>query len=258
MKLFKHIIPVIGLLGLFSCKQATPHYPEKRGLTDAKGFPNDSLAFYFSPIQPIDSGQLQFIKDSFWQNYFSATLYAFKEPVLYNAYLGKEQYRFLWLRSFHLPIVFTISNDHSNIMLTVKQLDRRPRFSERYSDMAPDEEAASRAIGYQIIKDTVTLQNGKVEVFTKVKADRRADIIYDSTKTLSQEDWNHFKELLDNANFWTLLPWQWGGAADGAVWMFEANTKQGYKYVGRQSPGGKIKDIGVFLINLSGLKEEIY
>jgi hypothetical protein len=93
---------------------------------------------------------------------------------------------------------------------------------------------------------------------TTVKGDRRADIIYNSTKTLTKQNWYSFKKLLDEAKFWNLKPYDWAGDTDGAMWVIEAHTNRAYKYIVRQSPSGKIRKIGEMLIKLSGQDEEIY
>jgi hypothetical protein len=258
MKVFLKIIQLLVLVCFLSCDQTTYNYQQNRKVANEKGMLNDSLGFYFSTFEPIDSSQYEFVRDTFWQKYLSTNLYAFKEPVLYNDYLGMEQYRFLWLRSFHLPMIFTIANAKGDITLTTKKLDRQPLFQDKlYVDM-PDRDSYYIAQGYQLIKKIDTVEKGKTEIVTTVKADRKANIIYDSTKTLTKEDWSYFLKLLNEAKFWNLKPYEWAGNNDGAVWTIEANTRKGYKYLVRQSPSGKIRKMGELLITLSGLKEEIY
>ena len=64
----------------------------------------DSLAFYF----PINIFSDIPRADSFVQNWYSSALYSFKEPVLSQSFVGHDIYRFVWLRSFHRPVVFTL------------------------------------------------------------------------------------------------------------------------------------------------------
>lgn len=188
----------------------------------------------------------------------STNLYALKEPILYNDYLGKEQYRFLWLRSFHLPMVFTIANDNEKITLHTKKLDRQPMFEDySYAPDNPSEDSSYVRQGYKVIKQ-LDSSEGKPEWITVIKADRRANITYDSTKNLTISDWNRFETLLSNANFWNIKPYDWAGHTDGATWIIEAHSQNRYRYIVRQSPEGDIHEIGKFLIDLSGVKEEIY
>jgi hypothetical protein len=258
MKPFRNIIKLLGLVCFMACKQTTYHYPQNRELANDKGMLHDSLNYYFSTFEPFDSSQFEFVKDAFWQNYFSATLYAFKEPILYNDHLGRELYRLLWLRSFHSPMVFTIANANGKVTLTTKKLDRHPLIrNEHYVDI-PEWDSNYITQGYQLIKEIDTLENGKTEVITIVKADRKANIIYDSTRILTQNDWYKFKEILSEAKFWNLAAYEWEGIADGSAWVIEANTTNRYKYIVRQSPAGKLRKVGKLLVDLSGLNEEIY
>ncbi|MDQ3681850.1 MAG: hypothetical protein M3352_02105 [Bacteroidota bacterium] len=255
---FRNIIIAFILVCFIACKQTSYHYPQNREVSNEKGILNDSLGLYFSTFEPFDSSQLEFVNDTFWQNYFSANLYAFKEPILYNDYLGGEIYRFLWLRSFHLPMVFTLANDNEKITFTTKKLDRQPLFEDqRYVDI-PEWDSNYIAQGYQPINEINTLKNRKPGIVTVVKADLKAKLIYDSTKILTQKDWNRFKKILRDAKFWSLTPYDWAGNTDGAAWIIEANTKNRYKYIVRQSPTGKLREIGQLMLELSGLKEEMY
>ena len=259
MRLFLRAITLLMVtICIQSCKQKGYPYPQDRKVANEKGVLNDSLGFYFSTFEPFDSSQHEFVKDSLWQPYLSANLYSFKEPVLYNDYLDKEQYRFLWLRSFHLPIVFTIANDKGSITLTTKKLDRQPLFHDQRYVNIPEWDSIFIAQGYQPIHEIDTLENGKTKVVTVIKADRKANIIYDSTMVLTIEHWRRFDARLKDAAFWDLKPYDWAGSTDGAMWVIEAHTRKAYKYIVRQSPGGNIKKIGEMLIKLSGLREEIY
>ena len=258
MKHFQKTILLFLSASCVSCTQISYHYPKDRNVANEKGMLIDSLGFYFSKFEPFDSSQTEFVRDSFWQNYLSTNLYALKEPVLYNDYLGKVQYRFLWLRSFHLPMVFTIVNDNEKIILTTKKLDRQPLFEDYlYSPDDPSEDSSYARRGYKIMKQ-LDSSEGKPEWITVIKADRRANIVYDSTKNLAIADWDHFGTLLKKANFWNIKPYDWAGHTDGAMWIIEAHFPDRYRYIVRQSPSGNIQEIGKFLIDMSGLHEEIY
>lgn len=251
------LILLIVLICSISCKQSTFKYQKNRQVSDENGLPKDSLGFYFSTFEPIDSSQYKFLNDSFRQNYFTTMLYAFKEPILYNDYLGKDRYRFLWLPSFHKPMVFTILNDGGKISLNTKKLDRQPLTEDlRYPENHERDNDYS-LIGHELIKEVDTLENGKTEIVTRIKG-RFANIIYDSTRILSKGEWEHFEELLTKANFWTVSAFEPSGAADGAFWILEANTRKRYKYIEREMPNDNIMDIGRFLVDLSGLKIKLY
>jgi len=259
MKAIQNIIHFILLTFFVSCNQSDYNYPRIPEIANENGLPKDSLAFYYSTFEPVDTTQIEFARDTFWQTYFSTNLYAFKEPILFNNYLGHDIYRFLWLRSFHLPIVFSLADSNGVITLTTKKLDRQPLYRDyAYSPDDPKQDSIYREQGYKLIKQIDTLENGKTDNYTIVKADRRGYIIYDSTITLTATDWSRFKKLLEETKFWSLAPYYWAGHTDGAAWIIEAHTKKKYKYIVRQSPDGKLRELGELLVELSGLKEEIY
>jgi hypothetical protein len=76
--------------------------------------PDDSLAFYFPALSNDPS------LDSFVQNWYASTLYAMREPILSKEYMGHDIYRFLWLRSFHRPVVFSLHNRKDGVWLQTK------------------------------------------------------------------------------------------------------------------------------------------
>lgn len=257
MNHFRKLILLIVSVCFISCKHSTFQYPKNRQVSDKNGLPKDSLGFYFSTFEPIDSSQYKFLKDSFRQDYFTTVLYAFKEPILYNDYLGKERYRFLWLPSFQTPMVFTFLNDAGIISLNTKKLDRQPRTEDLRYPENPDRESDYSLTGHELIKEVDTIENGKTEIMTRIKG-RFAKIIYDSTRILSKAEWEHFEGLLTKANFWTVSTYKPSGAADGAFWILEANTRKRYKYIEREMPNDNIMNIGRFLADLSGLKLKLY
>ncbi len=247
------IVPICFI----SCKQSTYHYPNNRQISDENGLPKDSLASYFSTFEPFDSTQNEFLKASFLQDYFTTVLYAFKEPILYNDYLGKERYRFLWIPSFQTPMVFTLFNDAGIISLNTKKLDRQPRTKDLRYPENPDWDSDYSVTGHELIKEVDTLENGKTEIMTRIKG-RFAKIIYDSTRIFSKAEWEQFERLLTKAYFWNVSAYEPSGAADGAFWILEANTRMRYKYIEREMPNDNIMDIGRFLVELSGLKIKLY
>lgn len=260
MRSIQNILHFIILSFFVSCNQSGHNYAKIPDITNENGLPRDSLSFYFSTFEPVDTTQIEFVRDTFLQNYFSTNLYAFKEPILFNNYLGRDIYRFLWLRSFHLPMVFSLADSNGMITLTTKKLDRQPLYRDYayYPEYHPEQDSIYRKRGYKLINQIDTLENGKTDNYTVVKADRRGYIIYDSTITLTKTDWSRFKKLLEETKFWSLTPYYWAGHTDGAAWIIEAHTKKRYKYIVRQSPDGKLRELGELLVELSGLKKEMY
>lgn len=72
------------------------------------------------------------------------------------------------------------------------------------------------------------------------------------------KQWRAFEEKLSKAGFWD-MPIRGGEQDfDGARWVIEAHSLKKYHVVDRFSPEGDFRDLGLYLIELSGVKEEIY
>ncbi len=84
-------------------------------------------------------------------------------------------------------------------------------------------------------------------------------LILDTTKSLSPEEWQKFMTLLENSCFWGMNTWDGRMGFDGAVWILEAVKSSHYRVIFRKSPGGgDFQGACLYLLELSGLKEEIY
>ena len=148
-------------------------------------------------------------------------------------------------------MVFILSRSESRITLTSKKLDRQPEFLEtRYDPRGWDnllEELKGKTI--QKFGDSLII----------VKADRKANIVYNSTKELTPDDWTGFEQLLQQMQFW-IMPANGDDdrGTDGSEWILEGLYGGKYHFVARWSPHGKFRNVGEYLIKLSGLKEEIY
>ena len=243
----KFATTILIVILLASCKTKTQS-------VDTLNLPEDSLSFYF----PANIFSDRPSSDSFVQNWYSSALYSFKEPVLSQSFIGHNIYRFLWLRSFHRPVVFTLRQKDNQVWLTTKILDKQPmfhddRFGANVSILPKEEQQEYIDKGYSINKKTPDHL-----VFEK-KADRKANIIYNKQIFLSVNEWNEFEQFLLKANFWTLPTNIDDGSTDGAQWVLEGHLKDKYHVVNYHSPGNnEYAKAGLFLIKLSGLKEEIY
>lgn len=246
MKIFSTIFIIILLT---SCKTKTnPSQNNLMSIPEKLSLPKDSLSFYF----PLNSFSNKPDLDSFIQNWYSSALYSFKEPHLSQDYVGHSIYRFLWLRSFHRPVVFTLHLRDAHVWLNTKMLDRQPQFDDYRIDGVPkgDQE--------QYIKEGYFVDKQDPDLLIRI-ADRKANIIYNKNISLSDKEWNEFEELLAKANFWKLPTNIDDGSTDGAQWVIEAHLKDKYHLVNYHSPyKNEYQKAGLFLLNLSGLKEEIY
>jgi hypothetical protein len=242
MKLLTSFLFVI----LFACCKMQPNSTIQ--LTDTSNLPKDSLTFYF----PINTFSDKPKADSFVQNWYSSTLYSFKEPLLSQNFVGHSIYRFLWLRSFHRPVVFTLHQSEGQVWLNTKMLDRQPRFYDDRIGVIPNEDQG------EYIKDGYFVDKKEPGLLVRI-ADRKANIIYNKNISLSDKEWNKFEQLLSNANFWKLPTNIDDGSTDGAQWVIEGHLKNKYHIVDSHGPlTDGFGELGLFLIKLSGLQEEIY
>jgi hypothetical protein len=246
----------LGLL-FVSCSE-TPidkdYYPKDTTVSGTNGTPKDSLSFYYPTTIQKDTQIFKTDIDTFMLNWFSSALYSAKEPILYNYYLGHDIYRFLWLRSFHRPVVFTLHRDGEKVWLTTKELDRQPNFMEiSYVKFVPP-----IILPNGEIDTTESVRNDELPVDSVSKPDRKANIVLNETKQLSEKEWNEFEKLLNDYSFWYAKPYEESSGLDGSEWTIEGHLKNKYWFVNRWSPKDQFRKAGEYLINKSGLKEEIY
>jgi hypothetical protein len=235
---------LVGLI-IISCSQTVEKNNYKNDLTisDKEGKPNDSLTYYYPFYIKYDTLLTSTGRDSSSVDYYSCILYYAKEPVLYNFYQDHDIYRFLWLRSFHRPIVYALSKIKNQVLLTAKIMDKHPRL---------------RDITYVSIPELRGSQKDEMQVDSVVKADRRIAILSTSTKQLTKKEWKEFEQLLDSCSFWTTKPFERTQGIDGARWIIEGHKKNKYWFVDRWSPKDNFRKAGEYLIIKSGLNERIY
>jgi hypothetical protein len=143
-----------------------------------------------------------------------------------------EMFRFLWLRTFDHPVAIRLEKTKDKFRLIAKELDGQG--------------------GYK---------PGK--------------IIHDVTRELKKEEWEEINKFLNDCDFWNMptkesrekvlengTTERWV-MYDGAQWIVEGMKGPKYHLVDRQSPNddkqrklGKYRELGLFLIKLSGLDIE--
>jgi len=89
-----------------------------------------SLCFHLMIAQnelyvPFDKGETEFPKgvDYFWAKVYTEFFIALKEEKIDTLKTEKEIYRFLWLRTFHNPIVIRIEKNEKEFKLYWKRSD---------------------------------------------------------------------------------------------------------------------------------------
>ena len=254
MQSIRNLALFIFCLAILSCSQAPSqlNYSQDALISDSQGHPIDSDTYYFpTPVNTKEDEAAYFW--NFDQRWFSVTLYAAKEPVLSNFYLGYDVYRFLWLRSFHKPTTISLHNDGARVWLVTKQLDRQPEFLKAVLPTVMFDPPQNGNNKHRKLEPADSLENEFV-----VLGDRTEKIFKEDEKELSLSDWDEFQRMLLNYHFWLLTPFQDATGIDGSRWTIEAHLSPGYWYVSRWSPDGEFKSIGEWLIRKSGLEEMIY
>lgn len=255
------IILLFGILfvSCYRTKSEKDNYPKNKSISSVNGMPNDSLIFYFPTSIKLDTNIIKTGIDSFTLNWFSSALYSAKEPILYNYYLGHDIYRFLWLRSFHRPVVISIHKANNKIWLITKELNKQPNFMDFQPviktkiKFTPPETFNNRELDTTELEET---KEDKIEINTK--PDRKADIILSQIKDLSENEWIEFENILNNCSFWTSKPFIVTSGLDGSEWTIEAHLKNKYWFVNRWYPKDNFRQAGEYLIKKSGLNEKIY
>ena len=131
-------------------------------------------------------------------------------------------------------------------------LDRQPQFYDRRIGGISEEETE------EYIKEGYFFDKRDSGLLVKI-ADRKANIIYNKSISLSKKEWREFEQLVAKAHFWTLPSKIDDGGNDGAQWIIEAHLKNKYHFVDYPTPyNNEYQKAGLFLIKLSGLKEEVY
>jgi hypothetical protein len=230
------------------------NYPKDSSLSKPNGELVNSMTFYFPAVIKSDSTVTVTGIDSFWQQAYSAALYNLKEPLLFNFYTGHDIYRFFWERAFHPPMVYTLNKEGNKVWLTVKSLDRFPKFIDEFRrKFVPLPMNSDGSI------DT-TKEYSIPEPDSIIKADRFAKIVVNKEKKLSLTEWKNFEQLLKQSNFWKMKPSFVVDANDGSRWVLEAHLADKYWFVDRFSPdkGDNHRKCGEYLIKLSEMNERIY
>lgn len=125
-----------------------------------------------------------------------------------------ENYRFIWIPSFHSPVLIRV----------LKTGDKRFLIAKTASGE-----------GFNI---------GKISM--------------EKTVNLTEEQWNNFLKLLDDASFWNnpTLDKDDEPVTDGAVYIFEGNKNKKFHEIHRATPSKEFRELGGYLINLTELKTE--
>lgn len=259
----KQILPLIIFFLFISCKKQfkSEHgidYYNDSNISTTTGTIIDSSRFFL----PADSMLFTLWNntriDTFKLKWFSANYLCFKEPILYNYYLGYENYRFLWIRSFHRPVLIKVIKTNK-VAITTKILAHQPAFmSEIYLPEYRPHDNKRGEVG-ALTTDLVSLKQEFPNADSIVVPKYNTKVVFDTSYYLSKKQWSKLKELLDSCNFWTLKSTNTTIGFDGSEWILEGQSQNKYKFVVRWSPEDSFERCCEYLIKLSAAKsEEIY
>ena len=200
-----------------------------------KALPTDSLSYYFPPSMNDTFKRKHSMYQDYGQKWFRATLYAFKEPILYNKIDSQSIYRLLWSRAFHPTICFSIKHSNGNYFLNAKTLDREP-------EVFPTIQVRDKVKGKEIL-DTIP-------------ADRFALIATDTIIMLKKKQGEKIDDYLSKLNFWNSpnADPEDQHTTDGSTWIIEGRKNNKYHYIERRNAEGDLMVLGKYFIKLSGLK----
>lgn len=242
------------------------NYPQNPKWSTKDGHIIDSLENYFPRVVKRDTTTIYhpleygFTDRLFSTGHHAALLFAAKEPVLWNYYLGHDICRFLCVGSFDAPFIISIHKDAKKVWLNTKRLSGMAEFELHAFYKPPGKDKIGNRsdtnwLVASYFQDSILIERpwGK-QVLKPTKT------ILDLTKQLTANEWSKFLSLLDDAGFWNLEPHQPvnDGGLDGEMWYIEAQLENRYWVAQRWSPKGSFRKCGEYLIDLSGVNEKVY
>ncbi len=264
--------------GLAACSpsaESPPGYSHNTEVSDVHGQPRDTTAFYFPAADSLHAAYIppnerprEYVLDERVMNCAANLVSAshcltyFNAPVLSNYYLQAPIYRFLWLRSFHRPVLLTLRGGAAGATLHTQVLDKFPSFTNMTvfhpDSLSADASPGARAYARRYYQETMADPDFQAQV---AAAKRRAVLVKkeDTIVTLTQLQYQSFEKLLDQARFWRLPSCQPNpGLLDGASWLLEAHLARGYHMVERASPSTNdpFRQACEYLIGVSSVRAE--
>ncbi len=147
------------------------------------------------------------------------TLRAMEEPQLGNLKAEEQAFRFLWMRSFHPPILVQVERRSAAASLYVKMLDS--------------------------------------PWFTRPEGTHVGRLVVQRRKAISSAQWYRLAELR-RAGFWHQSgPDPQQGGVDGAMWLLEGYSWGEHRIVERWSPReGPVRELALAMLELAEVQVE--
>jgi hypothetical protein len=240
---------IVFLTNCTQKRELNPLYPNDTTFSNENGFPKNVDVAGYLPIKfvnkegfymaPSDKNRKTLIDSingikPFWIG-LSDKFFYFKEPVLYNFYLGKTIYRFSWFRSFDYPVIITIIKDGDSFVLQSKKMEFINNMMEKFK------------------KDNKELLTHEDSLAVWLLSPPK--LLTDTEKKISIKEWNTFEDKLKKCSFLNLPTIKDVAGLDGSSWILEKHTSDGYKVVMRWT-GDEIKSPCEYLLDLSDCKKE--
>ncbi len=247
---------MIIILLFNSCKDKNIYYyPQDEKVSNKRGITSYSNINWIPKFIRKDTGLVYTGIDTS-KTYWSLNIWKLlREPILYNFYLGYDCYRFIWARSFKRLIILTLIRQNSNVYLTCKTIqDNDSLIKNNYKQELLD---AIRENREQYLQKE-EWDNGALEIDSIFKLNNIKNVVYFKPRTLTLDEWNEFENILKAANFWNNLPYDQYSGLDGSRWTIEAHLKDRYWFNSKWSPNASFRKPGNYLIQKSGLNEDVY
>jgi hypothetical protein len=154
-----------------------------------------------------------------------------------------------------------LSVDSSTVISLSEKLfkAREPVLSNFYTGNETYRFIWSRAFHYDYFI-RISKQGIKHFIHT-TKLDKKTHNVESEEKSISLKDFEEFKKVLYNGNFWAMPSYKHVSALDGSNWIIEAHIPIGYKVLYRFKPGLIYEDElvlrqgGEWLIRKSGISQ---
>lgn len=202
-------------------------------ISDNKGIPTSDKIFYWPVNLFGDSSHRYPLSsiDTFAVRHYSDFLSALNEPILSNSYLGKDVIRFTWLRSFHQKVVIRLERSADKIII----------YQKKIKDIKPIE----------IEKD-----HYKLPTYNEVKL----TYVVNSADRFEESNWSYLLRLMEDSGYLKMRTDIPNNGFDGADWIIEMQTKDGWYVVKRWAPDKKtekeFRSIADYLLDNSKFKKE--
>lgn len=238
---------------------------KSQGITTLWEYPNhDTLNIdhyqYYLPTELFRRDILGEVEiDSMMVEYISESLKRIDEITYSNKYLGGENYRLTWLRSFHPPIVITVRHEGNEIKMTSK-IGNKVGFNNSYYDISK--------LNHDEFKFYMDYERGEVTDSIIFKAISEKIIYFEDTvefkvkkiqDDITNKSFDKLKKSIiknDILNHESITPYEL--ITDGAYWILEMNLKEGYKVIFRHSPDQRtqFRKVCDKIVDLSPFKNE--